>query len=277
MWINADGTPIKSFNPNGKVTRAEYATVFSRVLFGDKYNKAEWNYYENHLKALKDAEILTNTTPTIQEVRGWGMLMMYRSSQNSEAIERVANAIVVEETAATEESTEQTVWMANPASVYCEEQGGTLTIVEDAEGNQSGMCKLADGTEVEEWEYYRANHTEESATEEATWDTTPLYSEEDLAVAKTFITETVNGWGVKVESFNAEYAGDEAASNNLEYCQSLNSEVTECAVFTSSFHVPEQDVEMAGVFEPNADIDGYSWYLGRKAGGDWTVLTYGLG
>ena len=194
MWINADGTPIKKFNPRGKVTRAEYATVFSRVLFGDKYNKSEWNYYENHLNALKEAEILTNTTPTIQEVRGWVMLMMYRSSQNGEAIEKVANATVVEETpataeetpataeetatteenkteeAATEESTGTTIWMPNPAAVYCEQQGGTVSIVKDAEGNETGMCKLADGTEVDEWEYYRANNptTEEATTEEAT-------------------------------------------------------------------------------------------------------------
>ena len=190
MWINADGTPIKKFNPRGKVTRAEYATVFSRVLFGDKYNKSEWNYYENHLNALKEAEILTNTTPTIQEVRGWVMLMMYRSSQTGEAIEKVANATVAEETPATdetaaaeenkaeetasEESTGTTIWMPNPAAVYCEQQGGTVNIVKDAEGNEKGMCKLGDGTEVDEWEYYRANNpaTEEVTTEEATTEET---------------------------------------------------------------------------------------------------------
>ena len=187
MWINADGTPIKKFNPRGKVTRAEYATVFSRVLFGDKYNKSEWNYYENHLNALKEAGILTNTTPTIQEVRGWVMLMMYRSSQNGEAIEKVANATVTEETsataeetaateenkteeAATEGTTGTTIWMPNPAAVYCEQQWGTVNIVKDAEGNETWMCKLGDGTEVDEWEYYRANNptTEETTTEEAT-------------------------------------------------------------------------------------------------------------
>ena len=65
--------------------------------------------------------------------------------------------------------------MANPASVYCEEQGGTVNIVKDEEGNESGMCKLADGTEVEEWEYYRANNT--GAVE-------PLYTEEDLKFAE---------------------------------------------------------------------------------------------
>jgi len=164
MWINADGTPLKKFNPRGKVTRAEYATVFSRVLFGDKYNKSEWNYYENHIKALKEAGILTNDTPTIQEVRGWVMLMMYRSSN------------VKSETPA-EEWTGEVAEIANPASEYCVAQGGTVNIVKDAEGNESGMCKLADGTEVDEWEYYRENNKEATTTEEATvaetttWDT----------------------------------------------------------------------------------------------------------
>ena len=101
MWINADWTPLKNFNPNGKVTRAEYATVFSRVLYGDKYNKAEWNYYENHIKALKDAGILSNDNPSIQEVRGWVMLMMYRSVNSKTE--------TTDETTTTEEATWDTV------------------------------------------------------------------------------------------------------------------------------------------------------------------------
>ncbi len=154
MWINADGTPLENFNPNGQVTRAEYATVFSRVLYGDKYNKSEWNYYEDHLAALKEAGILTNTTPTIQEIRGWVMLMMYRST--NPAPEKT-----------TEETTEETTQIANPASEYCVAQWGTVNIVKDDEWNESGMCKLADGTEVDEWKYFRANNKE---TE--TWATT---------------------------------------------------------------------------------------------------------
>ena len=101
MWINADWTPLKNFNPNGKVTRAEYATVFSRVLYGDKYNKSEWNYYEDHIKALKDAGILSNDNPSIQEVRGWVMLMMYRSVNSKTE--------TTDETTTTEESAWDTV------------------------------------------------------------------------------------------------------------------------------------------------------------------------
>ena len=65
----------------------------------------------------------------------------------------------------------------------------------------------------------------------------------------------VNEWEVAVENIKLAYAGDETSTNNFEYCKSLNADVTECAVFTSSFHIPEQDVQMAGAFEPNADIE----------------------
>ena len=166
MWINADGTPLKNFNPNGKVTRAEYATVFSRVLYGDKYNKAEWNYYEDHLAALKEAGILTNTTPSIEEIRGWVMLMMYRSV-NTET-----------------ESTEENTQIANPAAEYCVAQGGTVNIVKDEEWNESGMCKLADGTEIDEWEYFRANNPENE-----TWTTT-----EEPTSEKTTTEEKAEAW-----------------------------------------------------------------------------------
>ena len=39
MGINADGTPIKKFNPSKVVNRKDFSTVLSRVLFGDTYNQ----------------------------------------------------------------------------------------------------------------------------------------------------------------------------------------------------------------------------------------------
>jgi uncharacterized protein len=47
--------------------------------------------------------------------------------------------------------------IANPASVFCIEQGGTLEIVDEADG-QVGYCTLPDGTRIEEWEYYRSEN-----------------------------------------------------------------------------------------------------------------------
>jgi hypothetical protein len=45
--------------------------------------------------------------------------------------------------------------MANPASVYCEQNSGTLEIITDTSGAQSGICHLPDGTSCEEWAYFR--------------------------------------------------------------------------------------------------------------------------
>jgi putative hemolysin len=53
---------------------------------------------------------------------------------------------------------ETDVELANPASVFCEEQGGSVELVADGEGNQMGFCRLPDGTRVDEWEYYRQYH-----------------------------------------------------------------------------------------------------------------------
>jgi putative hemolysin len=45
--------------------------------------------------------------------------------------------------------------MANPASVYCEQNGGTSEIVTAADGSQSGNCVFPDGSKCDEWAYFR--------------------------------------------------------------------------------------------------------------------------
>lgn len=44
--------------------------------------------------------------------------------------------------------------LANPAAVYCIEQGGKLRMEENDLG-QHGICILSDNTECEEWAYFR--------------------------------------------------------------------------------------------------------------------------
>ena len=45
--------------------------------------------------------------------------------------------------------------LPNPASVFCEDQGGKVEIRTDASGNQSGVCLFQDGSECDEWAYFR--------------------------------------------------------------------------------------------------------------------------
>jgi putative hemolysin len=45
--------------------------------------------------------------------------------------------------------------MPNPASVYCEQRGGKLDFRQDASGGVSGGCIFPDGSECDEWAYFR--------------------------------------------------------------------------------------------------------------------------
>jgi putative hemolysin len=47
--------------------------------------------------------------------------------------------------------------IANPASVFCEEKGGKLEIRTATDGSQQGFCLFTDGTECDEWAYYRGD------------------------------------------------------------------------------------------------------------------------
>ncbi|RTZ17574.1 DUF333 domain-containing protein [Vibrio aquaticus] len=51
--------------------------------------------------------------------------------------------------------------MANPAAVYCVQKGGELETVSESD-QRITYCVLSDEERVEQWEYYRNNHKEES-------------------------------------------------------------------------------------------------------------------
>lgn len=51
----------------------------------------------------------------------------------------------------------ETTGLANPASVFCVDSGGTSEIRQGTDGAY-GVCILPDGTEVDEWDYYRAQN-----------------------------------------------------------------------------------------------------------------------
>ncbi len=45
--------------------------------------------------------------------------------------------------------------MANPASVHCIDDGGSLEIRTAQDGSQAGYCIFENGSECEEWAFYR--------------------------------------------------------------------------------------------------------------------------
>ena len=71
MWIW-----IEKFRPYGLVTRAEFATALSRLVYWTL--DWEWVYYKPHLSILKENWVIVNDDPNLKEIRGYVMLMLMR-------------------------------------------------------------------------------------------------------------------------------------------------------------------------------------------------------
>ena len=50
------------------------------------------------------------------------------------------------------------VGTTNPASEFCIKQGGKLEMKKDKDGGEYALCRLADGSTVEEWAYFRSHN-----------------------------------------------------------------------------------------------------------------------
>lgn len=204
----------------------------------------------------------------------------------------VAGMLVLSGCNKTEDNPEgENVGLANPASVYCEENWGTLQIETDEDDGQYWICLFGDGSYCEEWSYYRnecqpGEITYNTVSDENYIDdvevkfdwngTSEVYSDEYLQTAVDTIMNTIdNEWNVKVEMQEISYQWDEESDSKLDYCKELNAEVDKCIFFKTNFYIPEQDVVMAGAFEPNKTITDYEWYLGEIDGGEWFVLGSG--
>jgi hypothetical protein len=81
LWIM--GVNAKNFRPYDTVTRAEFASVLSRMVYGTR-DWSNWNnYYEPHLNKLRNEWILTNTNPSRYEKRGLVLIMLMRTAQQN--------------------------------------------------------------------------------------------------------------------------------------------------------------------------------------------------
>ena len=79
MWQNM---PNNKFRPNDEVTRAEFATALSRMIYwtSDWEYKWTWKYYVHHMEKLVKEWIITKDDPMMKELRGYVMIMLMRSA-----------------------------------------------------------------------------------------------------------------------------------------------------------------------------------------------------
>ena len=99
-----------------------------------------------------------------------GLLSMSLEAHNKDMSRKVKKPVSVKQSVSAENVNQNSnyqneefpeqkmIGMANPASVYCVEQGGESIIKQDKDGSEYGICKFKDGKEVDEWEFYRQNH-----------------------------------------------------------------------------------------------------------------------
>lgn len=104
--------------------------------------------------------------------------------------------------------------MPNPASVYCEDQGGTLEIRNEA-GGQVGYCKFADGSECEEWAFMRGECAPATAVQTpAAGGLQPL----DSATCEEIRSAAAQALGVEATAANAPFQ-DPISGKSGNACQ----------------------------------------------------------
>ena len=77
------------------------------------------------------------------------------------------------------------------------------------------------------------------------------------------------------ELHSLRYAGDECNNEeNLAWLNSLDegAEYTQVAEFLTDFHSP---VEGGGTWEPDTEMTDYQWWLARKDGEGWQLVSFG--
>jgi len=81
LWIMWQNMKNNNFRPNDEVTRAEFATALSRMLYNTEDWKWNAKYYDPHIAKLYDEWIITYTNPKTEEKRWYVMIMLMRTAE----------------------------------------------------------------------------------------------------------------------------------------------------------------------------------------------------
>lgn len=201
---------------------------------------------------------------------------------------------------------DQDIGLANLASVHCEEQGGRVEIRSDAEGSQFGVCVFEDGSECEEWAFYRgecelgrvgtpAASEEPGVADEligTDWDLIEMTGE--LLLPGSTITIAFDESAFSGSAGCNHYFGDFTSSGSqlavgmvgntemwceglMEQEQAFLSRIIEAVSLTLdeerlTIHTNDGDL----IFEParHQTLEGVDWILGGIARGDAVVETW---
>lgn len=144
--------------------------------------------------------------------------------------------------------------LPNPASVYCVEQGFQSEIRTATDGSQSGVCIFSDGSECEEWAYYRgecgptSQGDADSSMDEIASDGCKIYRDETLG-------------------YSFHYPADAQIITNDEPLKSISVE----GALVNSEHWPQYTISHPSdreEYRPPEDVDLAQWLADHNLLGD---------
>jgi putative hemolysin len=163
---------------------------------------------------------------------------------------------------------EPTIGMANPASAYCQEQGYTLEMRTDASGTY-GVCIFPDGSECEEWAFYRGEcqpaSEQEPPTEPAVEVPDPT-SARDAALA--YLS---TNYGDEAPAQNLTWTEEDVTEEGLVGASTFQYTADDWLV-TVSFPVVAPDATIYTVVIAN-QATGFRWEGEVDAAGQVTELS----
>lgn len=116
------------------------------------------------------------------------------------------------------------VGAGNPASVFCENNGGKSVSKKDKTGDEYAVCKLNNGTEIDEWDFYRKNNnmTEKGVPEKPKTSTRPMVDEVIIVPTNVKPAEVKKTKKQLKEEKKAEKQKKQAQKNADTLCKVLN-------------------------------------------------------
>lgn len=178
--------------------------------------------------------------------------------------------------------------LPNPASAYCTAQGGNLEIRTDADGAQSGVCVFADGSECEEWAYFRGECAPgNTKLFETLWVLQSYGGQAPIANSNPTLRIQPDwqiGGSSGCNSFFAQVTRDgdawqigQIGSTMMACMETMEQEMAIFALLANvnrhtleagrlTLHAPEGD--LVYVLPQNASLEGNQWTLSGVAEGD---------
>ncbi len=130
---------------NGTITYVDLEGGFYGIVAEDGTRYLPLNLSEEYRVDGMNVTFVASVQEDTVTIQQWGTPVEILSIEETDAV-------------APAEPAGGMIGLADPAAVYCQEQGHAYEIRKNPDGSEYGVCILENGTEVDAWEFYYQNH-----------------------------------------------------------------------------------------------------------------------